>query len=67
MQWTSQYSDRNPNRNAFHLQKAELNLKQPKKTQELRTAAVKLWQSIASEAQHLVMSKCSRLQTVIDY
>lgn len=63
LQWPSQSRDLNPIEHAFPLLKA----KRPNNKQEVKTAAVKAWQSITrEETQHLVMSMASRLQAVID-
>ena len=51
LQWPSQSPDLNLIEHAFHLLKAKC----PKNKQELKTAAVKAWQSITrEETQHLV-------------
>uniref|UniRef100_A0A673YSH1 Tc1-like transposase DDE domain-containing protein n=1 Tax=Salmo trutta TaxID=8032 RepID=A0A673YSH1_SALTR len=63
LQWPSQSPDLNPIEHAFHLLKARLWAKHPKNKQELKTAAVKAWQSITrEETHHLVMSMGSRFQ-----
>ena len=62
LQWPSQLDSGQVIEHAFHLLKA----KRPKNKQEVKTAAVKAWQSITrEETQHLVMSMGSRLQAVI--
>ena len=67
MQWPSQSPDLNPTEHAFQLLKIQLKGKCPKNKQELKTVAVKAWQSITrDETQHLVMSMRSRLQAAID-
>ena len=66
LQWSCQSPDLNPIEHAFHLLKMRLNSERPANKQQLKTATVKAWQSIAKvETQHLVMSMGSRLQTVI--
>lgn len=66
LQWPSQSPDLNPIEHAFHLLKAKLKAERPANKQQLKTAAVKAWQSIRKEeTQSLVMSMGSRLQAVI--
>ena len=63
LEWPSQSSDLNPIEHAFHLLKTKL---RPTNKQQLKTTAVKAWQSIKKEeTKCLVMSMTSRLQAVI--
>ena len=66
LQWPSQSPDLNPIEHAFNLLKTRLKAERPTNKQELKTAAVKAWQSIKKEeTQRLVMSMGSKLQAVI--
>lgn len=66
LEWPSQSPDLNPIEHAFHLLKTKLQTERPTNKQQLKTAAVKAWQSIKKEeTQRLVMSMSSRLQAVI--
>ncbi len=64
--WPSQSPDLNPTEHAFHLLKTKLKAERPTNKQQLKSAAVKAWQSITKEEnQSLVMSMSSRLMAVI--
>ncbi len=68
LQWPGQSPDLNPIEHAFHLLKTKLNAERPTNKQQLKSAAVKAWQSITKEEnQSLVMSMTffSRLKAVI--
>lgn len=59
--------DHNPIGHAFQLLMTKLNAKRPTNKQELRTAAVKDWQSNSrEETQYLLMCLVSTLQAIID-
>ncbi len=66
LQWPSQSPDLNPIEHAFHILKTKLKAERPTNKQQLKSAAVKAWQSITKEeTQSLVMSTSSRLKAVI--
>ena len=66
LQWPSQLPDLNPIEHAFNLLKTKLKAERPANKQQLKTPAVKSWQSITKEeSKRLVMSMGSRLQAVI--
>ncbi len=66
LQWPSQSPDLNPIEHAFHLLKTKLKAERHTNKQQLKSAAVKTWQSITKEeTQSLVMSMSSRLKAVI--
>ncbi len=66
LQWPSQSPDLNPTEHAFHLLKTKLKAERPTNKQQLKSAAVKAWQSITKEeTQSLVMSMTSRLKAVV--
>ncbi len=46
LQWPSQSPDLNPSERAFHLLKTKLKAERPTNKQQLKSAAVKTWQSI---------------------
>ncbi len=65
-QWPSQSPDLNLIEHAFHVLKTKLKAERPTNKQQLKSAAVKAWQSITKEeTQSLVMSMSSRLKAVI--
>ncbi len=66
LQWPSQSPDLNPTEHAFYLLKPKLKAERPTNKQQLKSAAVKAWQSITKEeTQSQVMSMSSRLKAVI--
>jgi len=67
LQWSaSQSPDFNPIEHAFHLLKTKLKAERPTNKQQLKSAAVKAWQSITKEeTQSLVMPMSYKLKTVI--
>ncbi len=63
LQWPSQSPDLNPIEHAFQLMKTKLKVERPTNKQQLKSAALKAWQSITKEkTQSLVMSISSRLK-----
>ncbi len=66
LQWPSQSPDFNPIEHAFHLLKTNLKAERPTNKQQLKSAAVKAWQSITKEeTQSLLIFTSSRLKAVI--
>ncbi len=66
LQWPSQSPDFNPIEHAFHFLKTKLKAERPTNKQQLKSAAVKAWQSITKkETQSLLMSMSSRLKSAI--
>ncbi len=49
LQWSSQSPDLNMIKHAFHLLKTQLNAERPTNKQQLKSAAVKAWQSIRGD------------------
>ncbi len=66
VQWLNQSPDFNPIEHAFPLLKTKLKAERPTNKQQLKSAAVKAWQSITKEeTQSLVMYMNSRFKAVI--
>ncbi len=55
LQWPSQSPDFNPIEHAFHFLKTKLKAERPTNKQQLKSAAVKAWQSITEENPSLVI------------
>ncbi len=49
LKWPSQSPDLNPTEHAFHLLKTKLKAERPTNKQQLKSDAVKAWQSITKE------------------
>ncbi|CAJ0965354.1 unnamed protein product [Ranitomeya imitator] len=62
LEWPSQSPDLNPIEHAFHLLKTKLHTERPTNKQQLKTTAVKAWQSIKKEeTQRLVFVQLSEI------